>query len=117
MRFKIDENLHPEVAAALMRHGFDCHTVHEELLTGRSDLILADRCKVENRILVTLDRDFANIRAYPPSEYAGMIVLRLGIQSRKHVLAVMERVIQLLKTTPAIRSLWVVTETGVRIRN
>jgi predicted nuclease of predicted toxin-antitoxin system len=116
MRFKIDENLHPEVASTLVSHGFNCHTVHEELLTGNSDLVLSVRCKGENRILITLDKDFADIRTYPPSEHAGMIVLRLGNQSRKHVLGVIEQVIQMLKTTSADKSLWLVTEVGVRIR-
>jgi hypothetical protein len=33
---------------------------------------------------VTLDLDFANIRAYPPGKHAGIVVLRLKHQDKIH---------------------------------
>jgi hypothetical protein len=45
-------------------------------LSGAEDATIAVRCRTEGRILITLDLDFANIRAYPPAEYAGIIILR-----------------------------------------
>lgn len=116
MRFKIDENLHDDVAALLAAHGYDAHTVHAEQLRGSHDAALADHCREEDRILVTLDRDFADIRTFPPADNAGMIVLRLGSQSRQHVLEVMAHVVDLLKREPIVARLWVVTEAGIRIR-
>jgi predicted nuclease of predicted toxin-antitoxin system len=77
---------------------------------------LAEHCRRENRAIVTLDLDFADIRAFPPATNSGIIVLRVGNQSRPHVLEVMKRVLELLKTEPVAGRLWIVTEAGVRIR-
>lgn len=37
MRFKVDENLHAEIASLLAQHGYDAHTVVEENLRGCAD--------------------------------------------------------------------------------
>ena len=49
---------------------------------GTSDENLARTCRSELRALLTFDVGFADLRAYPPEEYAGFIVLRLSSQSR-----------------------------------
>ena len=66
--------------------------------------------------MVTLDLDFGNIREYPPEQYRGLIVLRVVDQSRRHVLRVMDRVIAVLDCAPLDGHLWVVGESGIRIR-
>ena len=73
-------------------------------------------CQEEGRVLVTLDMDFADIRAYPPSGFPGIIVLRLGRQDRLHVLNVFTRALALLHTDPLEGRLWIVEEDRVRIR-
>ena len=58
-------------------------------------------CVTENRILVTLDLDFSNIRAYPPDEYAGIVVLRLKTQDKSTVLSYIRRIsVTLSKAKP-----------------
>ena len=61
MRFKIDENLPAEAAEILKSVGFDAHTVADENLAGAHDETVAGASRSEDRILVTLDLDFANI--------------------------------------------------------
>jgi predicted nuclease of predicted toxin-antitoxin system len=61
--------------------------LQSEDLRGASDPSIAKVCQVEQRILITLDLDFANIRNYPPQDYHGIIVLRLARQDRDTVLA------------------------------
>ncbi|MFN0170984.1 MAG: DUF5615 family PIN-like protein [Bryobacteraceae bacterium] len=68
MKFKTDENLPVEAATALRDAGFDAETVWDEALAGSDDATIAERVRREGRILITLDLDFANIRAYPPDE-------------------------------------------------
>ena len=80
MQFKIDENLPSEIARLLVDAGHDVKTVKEQQLQGVRDSVIINVCNNENRILVTLDTDFSNIRAYPPSESSGIIVLRVGRQ-------------------------------------
>lgn len=116
MRFKIDENLHDDVAETLSTHGHDAQTVFDQGLRGRPDPDIAEAARREGRALVTLDLDFGNIREYPPEHYRGLIVLRVIDQSRRHVLNVIERVIAVLDRAPLEGHLWVVSEGGVRIR-
>ena len=77
MKFKTDENLPIEAATTLREAGFDAETIWDEKLSGADDLVVETTSRNEGRILLTLDLDFANIRAYPPREHPGIIVLRL----------------------------------------
>jgi predicted nuclease of predicted toxin-antitoxin system len=114
--FKIDENLRDEVAEFLVREGHDAMTVHAEGLRGCVDPVLTQHCLNEGRALVTLDLDFADIRAFPPTTGAGIIVLRVHEQSRANVMRAMPRIADLLKREPLAGRLWIVTDAGVRIR-
>lgn len=96
MQFKIDENLPIEIAEVLADAGYDAETVYDEHIAGIKDEGIKDVCIRENRVLVTLDMDFSDIRTYPPSELSGIIVLRVGIQSKKHVIKVFRRIIPLI---------------------
>lgn len=116
MRLKIDENL-PEEAAHLLRDaGHEAESVLGEQLGGRPDDQVAQICRNEQRALVTLDLDFADIRAYPPEEYPGLIVLRPNRQSRRHVLRLLRSVLPVLDREKLPGCLWVVSESGLRIR-
>ena len=86
MHFKIDENLPTEIAEILINVGHDAKTANDQQLLGVKDTVLIDVCKIENRILVTLDTDFSDIRTYPPHEFSGIIVLRLGSQAKQHII-------------------------------
>jgi predicted nuclease of predicted toxin-antitoxin system len=116
MQFKIDENLHPDVAGLLQRAGHDALTLWDQKMRGQGDDRVAQVCRAERRALVTLDLDFCDIRVYPPQDYCGLIVLRVFNQSRRHVLKVCERILSLLETEPLVGKLWVVDERGVRVR-
>ncbi len=116
MRFKIDENLHDDVAQLMQGAGHDVETVHTEGLRGADDSTIAAHCRGEGRAVVTLDLDFADIRAFPPAGNSGLIVLRVADQSRRHVLTVMAQVLDLLQREPVAGRLWIVSEAGVRIR-
>ena len=116
MDFKIDENLPIEVADLLRQVGHDAVTVVEQHLTGASDSDIASACQGEGRVLITLDTDFADIRAYPPAQFPGLIVLRLQRQDKPHVLEVIRRLIPLLSSEPLEHLLWIVEETRLRIR-
>jgi predicted nuclease of predicted toxin-antitoxin system len=78
MKFKVDENLPMEVAKQLVTAGHDALTVSDQQLSGHVDSEVIDVCRNEGRALVTLDLGFADIRAYPPAAYPGIVVLRLA---------------------------------------
>ncbi len=83
---------------------------------GHPDRTIGNIVRDEKRALVTLDLDFADIRTFPPREYAGLIVLRLAMQDKPSVLALIERVVPLLNKEPLVGMLWVVDQTALRIR-
>jgi predicted nuclease of predicted toxin-antitoxin system len=116
MRFKIDENLPVEVANLLAEDGHDAKTVPDQNLGGRSDPDIASVCRTEGRALITLDGDFGDVRAYPPSHHPGLIVLRLSRQGKNQILQVLPRVMRLMLAEPLDQHLWIVDEHRVRIR-
>lgn len=117
MRFKVDENLPIEIADLLRDTGYDVLTVQDQHLGGSSDPDIASVCREENRALVTLDTDFADIRSYPPSDYPGIIVLRLRQQDKDHVLNTFESIILLFGHEKLEGNLWIVEEQRIRIRS
>ena len=116
MQFKIDENLPGECAEILHNAGFEADTVADERLTGADDSAIAVRSRAEGRVLVTLDLDFANIRAYPPADYAGIIVLRSKRQDKPAVLALVHGIALVLANRVPAGELWIVERDRIRFR-
>jgi predicted nuclease of predicted toxin-antitoxin system len=116
VKFKIDENLPIEAATILCDAGFDAETIRDERLSGADDEVVATRVQTEGRVLVTLDLDFANIQAYPPEQFAGIIVLRLKAQDKPTVLALVRRAIAVLQQRSPAGELWIIQNDRVRFR-
>ncbi|WP_367871911.1 DUF5615 family PIN-like protein [Luteolibacter sp. Populi] len=116
MKFKFDENLPTELGDVLRSAGHDAHSVFDEQLNGAPDTSIARACQDEGRILITLDLDFSNIIHYPPRLFPGIIVLRPANQDKNSVLAMVPRILELLKTEEIERKLWIVDEKKTRIR-
>ena len=116
MRFKLVENLPASAAKVLADAGHEVSTALQERLGGKPDSTVADVCKLEKRALITLDTDFGNIQAYPPADYSGLVVLRLTLQDKLSILAVLTHLLERFKLEPLSGRLWVVEEHRVRIR-
>jgi predicted nuclease of predicted toxin-antitoxin system len=114
--FKLDENVPPEGAAIFLSAGHDCHTVYDERLAGANDSVIATTCNVEQRILITMDLDFSDVRRYPPKSHPGIIVLRAPKGTKHTILRLLIRISHLLQTQPVSGHLWIVDESRVRIR-
>ena len=113
--FKLDENLPSEACQLLVNAGFDAVTVFDQALHGKPDVEVARVCREEGRVLVTLDLDFANVRAFDPTAQAGIIVLRPARQSRGAVVRVLDRALALLKSEAVAGHLWIVGDDRIRI--
>ncbi len=116
MKFKIDENLPVEIAALLQEAGYDATTVLDQELGESADPRIASVCRNEDRVLVTLNMDFADIRTYPPNQYPGLIVLRLRRQDKPHVIRTFTGLIPVFSTEPLQHRLWIVEDDKIRIR-
>jgi predicted nuclease of predicted toxin-antitoxin system len=115
VKFKIDENLPTEFVGLLVRAGHEAASAEEQDLQGKADPIVIDTCAREKRILVTLDLDFADIKAYPPEQYPGLMVLRVARQDKTHLVEVFQRALPLLEREPIEGQLWIIEEVRVRI--
>jgi predicted nuclease of predicted toxin-antitoxin system len=116
VKFKIDENLPTEFVDLLITTGHQAITILAQHLQGKVDSVIIDTCAREKYILITLDLDFADIRAYPPNQYPGLMVLRVGRQDKGHLVEVLKRAIPVLEHEPIEGRLWIVEETKIRIR-
>jgi predicted nuclease of predicted toxin-antitoxin system len=77
MRFLVDASM-PRSAAQLLRQlGHDVEDVRDIGMRSASDDVIAAHAKRNQQALITRDFDFADIRNYPPADYAGIVVLQL----------------------------------------
>lgn len=116
MKFKTDENLPVEIANLLQQAGYDATTVNQQGLGGSNDPTIFDICQQEQRILITLDLDFSDIRSYPPQNTAGIIVIRTTRQDKPYLLSIMPPVISALAQELIMGKLWIVEDNRIRIR-
>ncbi len=116
MRFKIDENIHPEVVETLRAGAHDVATVWDQGMRGASDDELAEALLGEQRALLTFDLGFADIRRHSPGTHGGIVVLRLAAQDRESQQAAAVRVCALLDREALNGRLWIVEDHRVRIR-
>ena len=116
MRFKLDENFGTRTQRIFKSTGHDVQTVREESLEGASDQHLYEVCCTEQRCLVTLDLDFANVTHFPPEETGGIAVIRVP---RNPSLSLLERLVrqflQSVDQMPVEKKLWIVEVGRIRV--
>ena len=117
MNFKLDENLPLEISNILKEGGHSALTVLDEGLGGNPDTKIMKACVDENRVLVTLDLDFSDIRVYPPDRYPGIIVLRPTHQSKPNLINLSPQFLSVLEKERLKGHLWIVEPGRVRIRS
>jgi len=116
LKFRVDENLPAEYAKYLQAAGYDAETVSAEALSGSQDAVLFDHCQREDRILIALDLDFANVQVYPPRTHSGVVVLRPPNQDKRTLLSMLRRFIEVLSSRSPNGQLWIVEADRVRYR-
>lgn len=88
----------------------------DEKLGGNSDLRVFDAAQVEDRILISFDLDFSDIRVYPPASHKGIWVLRPHAQSIDNTLVLLTAALLILETEATQGRLWIIEPERVRIR-
>jgi predicted nuclease of predicted toxin-antitoxin system len=116
IRLKVDENLPREIAELLNVHGCDAVTVRDQGWTGMLDADLWRRVQNEGRWLVTADKEFADVRLYPPGTHAGVILLRSNEEGLEDYLRLAATAVNRLALDEIGGAVVVVTGRGVRIR-
>ena len=85
MKFLIDENIATSVVNALREAGFNIKDVKEEKLQGVSDKELLALALKEKRIIITHDKDYAELIMQFKRESEGVILMKLKNQSAANV--------------------------------
>lgn len=76
MKLKLDENLSRHLKPLLVNLGHDVSTASDENLLSKPDMEIAREAFREERMILTLDVAFADLRKYPPGTHPGIIVFR-----------------------------------------
>ncbi len=116
MKFKLDENVTAAAAALFASGGHDVDTVAHEGLTGAADADVMAAARSGERMLVTFDVEFGDVRQHPVGSHSGVVVLRLGDQRPTIVLDVLRGLVENHDLDALAGSLVVVTERMIRIR-
>ncbi len=77
MRIFIDECVWQVTRDFVQQLGHDMATAEERGLAGADDDLVLAQAVAENRVLLTRDMDLSNILLYPPSNYLGIIILKI----------------------------------------
>jgi predicted nuclease of predicted toxin-antitoxin system len=116
LKFKLDENIGNRTQKVFELFGYDVQTVRAEALQGAPDQILYEICCQEQRCLVTLDLDFADVIRFPPQKTGGIVVIRVP---KNPSLSLLEKMVQqLLQKTIELSpesNLWIVEAERIRI--
>ena len=116
MRIFCDENILVETEACLRSIGHDVSSIREVGLLSASDQeILAEAIR-QDRVLLTYNADFSDIRLFPLGTHAGIIRLRVSEQTAECLHPLLERALRELAGRDISGKLVTLNRTGVRIR-
>jgi len=73
----LDENIAQSTITLCRTLGFDVKSVKEEGWDGKDDAELLQLASAENRVILTLDKDFGNLLRFPFQTHRGVILIRL----------------------------------------
>jgi predicted nuclease of predicted toxin-antitoxin system len=95
--------------------GHDVETVPNQGLTSAPDVELINVCRQEERCLVTADRGFGNRMRFNPSEYAGIVVIRLTSRANfTEWREAIETLILGLEQAEVFGKLWIIRQSTIQ---
>lgn len=95
MRFLVDADLPRSTVALLHRYGHEALDVRDLSLGSATDAQIARYAQQQTLCVLTGDTDFADLRAYPPSQYHGLVLLEIPAEATAAtILALLERFLQ-----------------------
>jgi len=113
MRFIVDEYTGPKVAAWLEQEGHDVYSVYDQN-PGIDDSQVLDLAVVEDRVLVTCDKDFGDLIFREGRAHCGVVLLRHADLSPAKLITSLDGLLQ----QSAVRlenSFIVLSEAGMRV--
>ena len=96
--FLADESFPDPTAELVESWGYTVRKVRDEGLSGAKDPQVFEVAQRANWVLLTADKGFGDIRAYPPSIHVGVIVLRIAPKDVAENMAKLHAVLKKLLT-------------------
>lgn len=115
MKIKLDHNRSRHLRISLEAFGHDVDTAYDEGLARSTDSEILYEASEQDRILFTLDRDFLNLKAYPPKRHAGVVVFRPTRQGALAVKKIVEAFVKSADLKKYRRRTAIVERTRIRI--
>jgi predicted nuclease of predicted toxin-antitoxin system len=116
VKIKLDENLSRQLKGPLSQQGHDVSTALEEGLLGKVDVEGGAAAKSENRMIFTLDLDFADLRKFLPGSHPGVILFRPRSMGPSAVNQFVLKFAQQTELSELARCLAVVEPHRIRVR-
>src|SRR3990167_2178568 len=105
MKFLIDENIGLDIALYLRSKGHDVALVTDHGFSIKDPIIL-DRAQREGRIIITHDLDFGQLVFEKLKQHAGVILLRLKINTVKNHIEVLRAFLALHDESEITNQFW-----------
>ena len=93
MKFLVDECVGTSVADWLKNNNIDAVSIYDEL-QGTDDYTVLRKALLENRILITSDKDFGEMIFKNKEQHCGVLLLRLSDERPSNKIYVIRQVLQ-----------------------
>jgi predicted nuclease of predicted toxin-antitoxin system len=116
MRFLLDQNLRVQTKEFLRNLGHDVVDTRDLGLARATDREIAEVAARENRIIITYNSDFGDIREFPPGSYPGIIRLRTYPQTEEVLHPRLKELLESVSAKQLKGALAILNNVKVRIR-
>ena len=116
MKVFANENLFEPIIDYLRYLGNDVLSIRDSGLSGISDDEVYEKACKENRVIITMDKDFTRIFRFPPERCGGIVVAKLYKRPVDETLTIFRKYYQSIKAEDVKGNLVIITPEGVRIR-
>jgi predicted nuclease of predicted toxin-antitoxin system len=116
LKVTVDEDLPRQTVQLLQEHGYDAASVVEQGMGGWKYPQLWIAIQKDERYLVTADKGFGDIRAYPPGTHRGILLLRPDEDGIRPVVELLQKVLDAYNLEDLVGATTVATPRGIRLR-
>ena len=116
LKFLLDENVSSLFIKKIKQQYPGSVDIYDIGYVGKSDIEIYDFLKHHKYILITFDRDFSDIRKFPPEFVEGIIVLRFKNKKIQDLMTETLAYLEELKKVHFKHSLAIFKNSGIRIK-
>ena len=115
LKFLTDENVSASLVNVIRSKEYNVKDIKEEKLFGISDNEVVKLAFKEGRVVITHDKDFANLLKYSSIKHKGVIWLRFTNQSPRNVIKLFVPILEKLKESRIRNSLVIIGDDYIKI--